>query len=49
MCDGSSIEISTESKPHALNFGKRDTLSLVKGDVNRNVLMPNFIFRSYRL
>src|SRR5437660_7613154 len=41
--DGSSIGISTVSKPHFLNVLKSGVLSLVKGDVNRNVLMPNLI------
>src|SRR5438093_11342261 len=43
MCDGSSIGISTVSNPHFLNVLKSGVLSLVKGDVNRNVLMPNLI------
>src|SRR3954454_16675460 len=43
MCDGSSTGISTVSKPHFLNLGNSFTLSVVKGDVNKNVLMPILI------
>ena len=41
ICDGSSMGISTVSKPHRLNWPNSFVLSLVNGDVNRNVLMPN--------
>ncbi len=34
---------STESEPHFLNCLKSPTLFVVKGDVNRNVFMPNLI------
>src|ERR1051325_6184810 len=43
MCDGSSTGISTVSNPHFLNVGNSFVLSLVKGDVNKNVLMPSLI------
>src|SRR5829696_7057646 len=43
MCDGSSIGISTESKPQSLNFLKSRVLSVVKGEVKRKVLMPKRI------
>src|SRR5580704_1784112 len=49
MCEGSSIGISTDSKPHRLNCGKSFVLALVNGDVNRKVLMPNLIMVSARL
>src|SRR5438445_6285788 len=41
--DGSSIGISTVSNPHFLKVLKSGVLSLVKGEVNRKVLMPNLI------
>src|SRR5687768_10101026 len=37
------MEISTESKPQRLNFGKRRVLSLVNGQAKRNVLIPKRI------
>src|SRR3954462_8869102 len=40
MCDGSSIGISTVSKPQSLNFLKSFTLSVTKGETKRNELMP---------
>src|SRR5688572_7072229 len=40
MCAGSSIAISTVSKPHLENLAKSRVLSVVNGDVYRNVLMP---------
>src|SRR5437899_9024567 len=40
MWAGSSMGISTVSKPQRLNCGKSLVLSLVKGDVKRKVLMP---------
>jgi hypothetical protein len=43
MCSGASIGISIVSKPHFLNFGKRLVLFVVKGEVNRKVLIPNRI------
>src|SRR5579859_5448447 len=43
MWAGSSTGISTVSKPHFLNCLKSFVLSLVKGEVKRNVLMPNLI------
>src|SRR5881394_546709 len=43
MCDKSSTGISTVSKPHFLNVLKSFVLSLVKGEVNKKVLMPNLI------
>src|ERR1051326_7555003 len=43
MWEVSSTGISTVSKPHFLNVLKSFVLSLVKGEVNRNVLMPNLI------
>src|SRR6187200_1742339 len=43
MCEGSSIGISIVSKPHFLKRGKSLVLSLVKGEVNKKVLMPNLI------
>src|SRR5882762_4667581 len=44
MCDGSSTGISTVSKPHFLKVENRLVLSVVKGDVKRNVLMPILIW-----
>jgi hypothetical protein len=35
--------ISTVSKPHFLNVGKSETLSVVNGEVNRKELMPNLM------
>src|SRR5258706_9655993 len=43
MCEGSSTGISTVSNPHFLNCGNSFVLSLVKGEVNKNVLIPNLI------
>src|SRR5688500_17281664 len=43
MCDGSSTGISTVSKPHFLKVGNSFVLAFVKGDVNKNVLMPSLI------
>ena len=43
MCDGSSNPISTVSKPQLLNLGNSRVLCVVKGDVNRKVLIPNLI------
>src|SRR5215468_10207469 len=43
MCDVSSTGISTAAKPHFLKVGKSFVLSLVNGEVNRNVFMPNLI------
>src|SRR5437899_1819048 len=43
MCDGSSTGISTVSKPHFLKVLKRVVLSVVNGEVKRNVLMPILI------
>src|SRR5678815_2036519 len=43
MCSGASIGISTVWKPHFLKVGKSLTLWVVKGEVNRNVLMPILI------
>src|SRR4051812_26590878 len=43
MWDGSSIGISTDSKPHFLNMGNSLVESLVKGDVNKNVLIPSLM------
>src|SRR5688572_31722627 len=43
ICDGSSIGISTDSNPHFLNCGNNFVLSLVNGEVNKNVLIPNLI------
>jgi hypothetical protein len=43
MCEGSSTGISTVSKPHFLKVLNSLVLSLVKGEVNRKVLMPNLI------
>src|SRR5258705_6524790 len=43
MCDGSSMGISTVANPHFLNVLKSLVLSLVKGEVNKKVLMPNLI------
>src|SRR2546430_218073 len=43
MCDGSSTGISTVSKPHFLKVLKSFVLSLVNGEVNKKVLMPNLI------
>src|SRR6266496_6128449 len=43
MCEGSSMGISTVSKPHFLNVLKSRVLALVKGEVNKKVLMPNLI------
>src|SRR3954468_6432210 len=43
MWDGSSRGISTDWKPHFLNFGKSFVLSLVNGEVKRKVLIPNLI------
>src|SRR4051794_10999959 len=43
MCDGSSIGISTDSKPHFLNMGNSLVDSLVNGDVNKNVLIPSLM------
>src|SRR5262245_22178129 len=43
MWEVSSTGISTVSKPHLLNVLKSFVLSLVKGEVNRKVLMPNLI------
>src|SRR5437879_4920306 len=43
MCFGSSMGISTDSKPHFLNVRNRRVLSLVNGEVKRNVLMPNLM------
>src|SRR5690349_6603166 len=40
---GSSTGISTESKPHFLNWGKSLTESLVKGEVKRKVLIPSLM------
>src|SRR4051794_25083783 len=40
MCDGSSIGISTVSKPQSLNFLKSFTLSVTKGETKRKELMP---------
>src|SRR5687767_2909090 len=43
MWDGSSIGISTVSKPHFLNCGKRVVDLSVNGDVKRKVLMPSLM------
>src|SRR5207249_6072553 len=43
MWDSCSTAISTESNPQALKFLKSLVLSLVKGEVNRKVLMPNLM------
>src|SRR4051812_26530951 len=40
---GSSTGISTVSNPHFLNCGKSLVDSLVNGDVNKKVLIPNLI------
>src|SRR4051794_2537223 len=40
---GSSTGISTVSKPHFLNCGKSLVESLVNGEVNKKVLIPNLI------
>jgi len=40
---GSSTGISTVSKPHFLNLGNREVLREVKGEVNKNELIPNLI------
>jgi hypothetical protein len=37
------MAISTLSKPHRLNYLNSFVLALVNGDVNRKVLIPNFI------
>src|SRR4026208_614351 len=41
MCDSCSTAISTESNPQDLKVLNHLVLSSVKGEVNRNVLMPN--------
>src|SRR4051812_24823973 len=43
MCDGSSIGISTVSKPHFLNVAKSLVLSVVNGETKRKELMPNLM------
>src|SRR4051812_32222589 len=43
MCDGSSMGISTVSKPQRLNVVKSFVLSVVNGEVKRKVLMPILI------
>src|SRR6476660_5991124 len=43
MWEVSSTGISIDSKPHFLKVLKRAVLSLVKGDVKRNVLIPSLI------
>src|SRR6266576_2456625 len=43
MWDGSSTGISTVSKPHFLNMGNSLVESLVKGDVNKKVLIPSLM------
>src|SRR5687767_4349499 len=43
ICDGSSTGISIDSNPHFLNCGNSFVLSFVKGEVNKNVLIPNLI------
>jgi dipeptidyl aminopeptidase/acylaminoacyl peptidase len=40
ICPKSSIEISTVSKPHFLNFGKSRVDASVNGHAKRNVLIP---------
>src|ERR1700722_5513407 len=45
ICAGASMGISTGSKHHSLNFGKSLVLFVVKGEVNRNVLMPILMVR----
>src|SRR6476646_9126890 len=41
--EGSSMAISTVSKPHFLNCEKSLVLSLLNGEVKRKVLMPSLI------
>jgi len=43
MWEGSSTGISTDSKSHFLNMVKSLVESLVKGDVNKNVLIPSLM------
>src|SRR5258705_12783641 len=43
MCDRSSTGISTVAKPHFLKVLNNFVLSLVNGDVKRNVLIPILI------
>src|SRR5260370_41197582 len=43
MWEGSSIGISTVSNPHFLKVGKSLVESLVKGEVNKNVLIPSLM------
>jgi hypothetical protein len=37
------MAISTDSKPHFLNCGNNEISASVKGEVNKNVLIPNFM------
>jgi hypothetical protein len=43
ICSGASMGISTVSKPHFLNLGKRLVDFVVNGEVNRKELMRNLI------
>ncbi len=47
ICSGASMGISTVSKPHFLNLGKRLVDFVVNGEVNRKELMPNLITCGY--
>jgi len=42
-CDSCSRAISTDSKPHLRKSGNSVVLALVKGEVNKNVLIPNLM------
>src|SRR5437868_1853697 len=46
MCAGSSMGISTVSKPHFLNVGKSTVLSVVNGETKRKVLMPSLMMEA---
>ena len=41
MCSGASTGSSNVSKPHFLNLGNSFTDSVVNGEVNKKVLIPN--------
>src|SRR2546423_3650072 len=47
MCERSSTGISIDWKPHFLKVLNNAVLSLVKGEVNRKVLMPSLIVEKY--